>query len=183
MSLLLDVADNSEDIICITTATCVCVINALKELYNVAPQIKWVNDIYLCNKKLCGILCEAITNENTHKVEKVIIGIGINISTKDFPDDIKDIATSLGFAHNREELCAKIADNIIAITKELKTRDFINEYKKHSMVLGCDINYTENGVTKVATAIDIDRNGGLVIKTENGLKTLSSGEISVRIKK
>ncbi len=183
MSLLLDVADNNDDIICMTTATSVCVVNALKELYDVTTQIKWVNDIYLEGKKLCGILCEAITDEKNQKIEKIIVGIGINLSTKSFPDDIKHIATSLNKSHNKELLCAKIADNIMKMSSHLHTRDFIDEYKKYSMVLGCEISYTQNGVTKVATAIDIEKNGGLVIQTENGTKTLHSGEITVRMKK
>ncbi len=183
MSLLLDVADNNDDIICMTTATSVCVVSALKELYDVAPQIKWVNDIYLNNKKLCGILCEAITDEKNQKIEKIIIGIGINLSTQSFPDDIKHTATSLNKTHSKEQLCAKIADNIIEMSRHLHTRDFIDEYKKHSLVLGCEISYTQNGVTKEATAIDIDRNGGLVIQTQDGTKTLHSGEITVRLKK
>ncbi len=182
MSLLLKPESDTNDIVCMTTATAVCVIRALENLCNIKPQIKWVNDIYLGDKKVCGILCEAVTNETTYAIDYVVIGIGINISTTDFPTEITDIATSIGQQLNRNELCAEITDNLIDMMSTIADRSFIDEYKAHSLVLQKEITYTQNGETKTATAIGIDNNGGLVIKTENGVETLSTGEITVRLK-
>lgn len=182
MSLMLKAKEDTQDLVCMTTATAVCVTNALKELCNIEPMIKWVNDIYLENKKVCGILCEAVSDPKTCKISGIIIGIGINIDTKDFPVELQNIATSLGQAVDRARLCALIADNIIDMYKNISTRSFITQYKKRCLVLGKEITYTENGEAKQAKAIDIDQNGGLVIETENGTKTLSTGEITVRLK-
>lgn len=182
MSLLIKPQNNTDDIVCMTTATAVCVTRALESLCNVKPQIKWVNDIYIDSKKVCGILCEAVTNAQTSEIDYVVIGIGINVSTTDFPTELCDIAGSIGQAIDRNKLCAVIADNLIEMMSTITDRSFIDEYKAHSLVLGKEITYTQEGVTKTATAIDIDKNGGLVIKTANGLETLSTGEITVRVK-
>lgn len=182
MSLMLKSNGDFEDIVCMTTATAVCVTDALDSLCDINPKIKWVNDIYVGNKKVCGILCEAVTNPDTQKIDAIIIGIGVNIETDDFPEELKDIATSVGQAINRNELCAKITDNIIDMCSTIGDRKFIEKYKSRSLVLNREITYFENGVEKSATAIDIDSNGGLVIQTESGVKTLSTGEISVRLK-
>ncbi len=182
MSLMIKADSLAENTVCMTTAVAVCVTDALKTLCDIDPKIKWVNDIYVENKKVCGILCEALTNPDTQKIDSIIIGIGVNIETKDFPKELSDIATSVGQALNRNELCAKITDNIIDMMKTIEDRKFIEKYKSRSLVLNKEITYFENGIEKSATAIDIDNNGGLVIKTESGVKTLSTGEISVRVK-
>ncbi len=182
MSLLLQTDSNFSNIVTLTTATAVCVAKALEDLCNIQPQIKWVNDIYLHDKKICGILCEAITDENTYAIKGIVIGIGVNISTTDFPDELKTIATSVGQDIDKAVLCATITDNIINVFKNIEDKSYIDEYKNRCMVLGREITYTDNGISKTAIATDIDKNGGLVIKTENGTKTLSTGEITVRLK-
>ncbi|MBQ8538187.1 MAG: biotin--[Ruminococcus sp.] len=182
MSLMLKAKDDIQDTVCMTTAVSVCVTDAIKALCGIDAVIKWVNDIYIGSKKVCGILCEAVTDYVTSKIKGIIIGIGINISTIDFPDELRDIASSLGQAVDKNHLCALITDNIVTMYENIESRAFIDEYKKRSLVLGKKINYTENGVTKEATAVDIDNNGGLIIETENGTKTLSTGEITIRIK-
>lgn len=181
MSVLLS-APKTEDIVCITTAASVAVTKAIEKLTPLSPMIKWVNDIYVKGKKVCGILCEAVTNPISSKISAVIIGIGININTNDFPQDIKDTAGALSVNIDSSELCALITDNIIDIFQNLEQREFIAEYREHSLVIGKEITYTQNNKTETATAIDIDRNGGLIITTENGTETLSTGEISIRLR-
>ena len=182
MSLMLKAKDDIKDIVCMTTAVSVCVTDAIKTLCGIDAKIKWVNDIYIDSKKVCGILCEAVTDETSSKIKGIIIGIGVNISTTDFPDELINIASSLGQAIDKNHLCALITDNIISMYENIESRAFIEEYKKRSLVLGKKINYTEDGITKEAVAIDIDQNGGLVIETENKIKTLSTGEITIRLK-
>lgn len=181
MSLMFRQNDIPENIVCMTTATAVCVCDAINKLCNLNPRIKWVNDIYIENKKVCGILCEAVTNPVTSEIDAIIIGVGVNISTCDFPDELSDIATSLNKDIDKSALCALISDNIITMHKDIANRAFIEKYKAYSLVLNKEITYTQNGITKTATAVDIDSNGGLVIKTAEGFDTLSTGEITVRI--
>lgn len=86
-----------EDVQLLTQKTGVCVCRALEKIIlekseegseNVFFRLKWVNDIFIGDKKLCGILCEKTS-------DKVIVGIGLNLKTDDFPDELKKIATGL----------------------------------------------------------------------------------------
>lgn len=182
MSLLINVKEKTTDIVCMTTATAVCVAKAIEKLTHLSPMIKWVNDIYINNKKVCGILCEAITAPETSTVSAIVIGIGINITTDVFPLEIKDIAGALHTNIDPDELCAEITNNIIGMFSDIQSRKFIDEYKARSMVLNKEINYIENTIIKTATAVDIDKNGGLIINENGVTKTLSTGEISIRLK-
>ena len=74
----------------ITSYAAVCVVEAIKELTGTDTKIKWVNDIYLDGKKLCGILTEAVSDFETGTVSNIIIGIGINLKTATLPDSLKD---------------------------------------------------------------------------------------------
>ena len=78
-----------------TTRTACAVAAAIEECTGKAVGIKWVNDIYTDGKKCCGILCEAVNDYEQGRMKFVVIGIGINIYTKEWPDDLKDIAGSL----------------------------------------------------------------------------------------
>ncbi|MEG0238128.1 MAG: biotin--[acetyl-CoA-carboxylase] ligase, partial [Clostridium sp.] len=154
---------------------------------NLNPEIKWVNDIFLNNKKICGILTEAITDFESGMVENIIIGIGLNFKTKkeQFPDELQDIAGSI-FESDENEitrnyLVGEIINEVLDIYGNLNKKDFLNEYKELSLVLGKDIKYSQRNKWHNAKAIDIDSNGSLIVKCEDGtIKTLNSGEISVR---
>lgn len=168
-----------ENAVTATTAAAVAVCRAIEKLTDKKPKIKWVNDVYLDGKKICGILTEAITNFESATVESVIIGIGMNIKTIDFPADIEN-ASCLNANIKR-------ADLIAAITNELSTicggkyEDFIEYYKARSMIIGEKINFIKNGRVTPATAIGVDSTGGLIVRLESGEQTtLRSGEISIR---
>ncbi len=85
----------------ITTRVAVAVASAIEKVLQVSPMIKWVNDIYLNDKKCCGILCEAVNDYEAGILKYAVIGIGINIDTEVFPDDIKNVAGSLINVNNR----------------------------------------------------------------------------------
>lgn len=95
MSFLFSTNAKLSGAVLVTTAAAVAVVRAIESLTNIRPMIKWVNDIYIGNKKVCGILTEAVTDVETGSMQSIIIGIGVNISTEDFPDDIAHTATSL----------------------------------------------------------------------------------------
>lgn len=167
----------------VTAAAAVAVLRALDQVCTVRGMIKWVNDIYVNDKKVCGILTEAITNYETGVAEHVIIGVGINVKTHRFPRELRDIAASIdkkGFTRN--ELIAAISDNLYAMSDNLADKSFFDFYRERMLVLGKDITYTENGITHAAHAIDIDAAGGLVVTDiAGGERILRSGEISVRL--
>lgn len=162
-----------------TTAASVAVCRAIERLSDIKPQIKWVNDVYVNDKKICGILTEAVSDFELGLVTSVIVGIGINIKTNDFPDDVER-AGSLNADIKRADLIGAVADELLDIIGG-DYSDFIDYYRSHSMIIGKRINYIENGIITPATAVSIDETGGLVVQTENGdKKTLKSGEISIR---
>lgn len=171
----------------ITTATAVAVCRAVNILCKKDPKIKWVNDIFLDNKKVCGILTEAVTDFESGMVESIIIGIGINFKTKidQFPDEIKEIAGSLYSFEtseiNRNQLIAGIINELFLQYRNLETREFLKEYKEYSLILGENIVFYENRKENFGKAIDIDNNGCLIVKTQQGeIKSLNSGEVTIR---
>ena len=162
-----------------TTAAAVAVCRAIEALTDKKPKIKWVNDVYLDGKKICGILTEAITDFETQTVTSVIIGIGINLRTESFPDWVEN-AANLGAEISRSVLVAGIADELCKIAQQ-PSKNFIEYYREHSMLIGERINFIRNGEVTPATAIAIEENGGLTVRLENGeITTLTSGEISIR---
>ena len=162
-----------------TTAAAVAVCKAIEKTTDLKPKIKWVNDVYLNGKKVCGILTEATTDFESGTVDSVIIGIGINISTTKFPSDVQG-AGCLDVDVNRSALIAQTVNELMKIAGG-DYASFIDYYRSHSMVIGEKIKFIQNGEATLATAIAIDEKGGLEVKLENGEKTvLRSGEITVR---
>lgn len=171
----------------ITTSAAVSVCRAIENLTNKRPKIKWVNDIFLDEKKICGILTEATGNFESGRVENVVVGIGINFKTKeaDFPDDIKDVAGSIfeGEEPNitRNQLVAEILNELLYMCDNLEDKSIMQEYKVLSFVLGKKVSFLKNNRLNKAKAVDISDEGALVVQYENGdLDYLNSGEISVK---
>ena len=179
MSILLNLEEGSNPQL-ITVDAAVCVAEALEKITGEKALIKWVNDIYINGRKVCGILAERVE-------DKVVLGIGINVfAPKDgFPEDIKDKA---GYLFKKREKLVKekiIAEILSAIYKvHLNSeRDVLyNKYKKRSMLIGKEIVILQNDTEEPATAVELDDNYSLVVKTENGeVRKLSTGDVSIRI--
>lgn len=170
----------------VTTATAVAVCRAIEEAVHIKTSIKWVNDIFFNQKKVCGILCEAITDMESGQISRVITGIGINFMHPEngYPEELKDIAGALFSTQatcTRSKLTAILLNHLIPTIDQLNPNDFIPEYKKRMFLLGQTIEYQQNGQTQTAKAMDIDVQGGLVVKTEdNKLVTLKTGEVSIK---
>ena len=169
----------------ITAYAAVCVCQAIEAACNIRPAIKWVNDIFVDGKKICGILTEAITEYECSHVREVIVGVGINISTKteDFPEPLRDIATSLYPEGNasitRNHLAAEIINRIVHYDRLDETLIFA-EYKKRLFMLEADIVVLQGDESYCAKALDIDKLGRLIVRNEKGeIKTLFSGEIKI----
>ena len=175
MSLL---THSDSDFYSFATATCkaaVAVTRAIEKLTGLKPEIKWVNDIYIDGKKVCGILCRALGGNG--KINHLITGIGINLFTEVFPDEIKDSAGSINTAVDINILSAEIANNLFSLS------DYMDEYRDRSCVIGKVITYWKNGIEYKAQAVGIDENGGLIVDNGKEKTTLTSGEITLRVKK
>ncbi len=177
-----------EDSLLITTATAVAVSQAIEAIAGVKSGIKWVNDIYLGEKKVCGILTEASLNFESGSLEYAIVGIGINIETQDFPQEINHVAGSL-FQEKptgtpiTSILVAEVLNNMAKCMNTLTDKAYLDEYRRRSFLIGRDILVLKSKETIYAKAIDIDDRARLVVEYEDGtVEALNSGEVSVRAK-
>lgn len=188
MSILIKPELEGSDAVLITTATSVAVCRGIRKVLGLEPQIKWVNDIYLRDKKICGILTEAISDFEMGKIDSIIVGIGINYSTDDFPEDLKERAGSLGIENHvpRNELVAAVLNEFWEIYNDITGRKFMEEYRRRSNVIGKEVRFLEKDVWREARALDIDEDGGLLVEYtgsegERVKRTLHTGEITLRI--
>lgn len=148
-------------------------------------MIKWPNDIVIDGKKICGILTEMSAEINM--VNYVVCGIGVNVNTESFDDDIADKATSMfiesGHKYVRNELIAKLLNEFEYYYKKFLDGGLsaiLDEYKKCCVTLGREVNVIFKNETVRGTAVDVDENGSLAVQTENGIIHVTSGEVSVR---
>ncbi len=186
----------------VTTLSAVAVCLALEDVTGLHPKIKWVNDIYLNGKKLVGILTEAESDFESGKIQKIIVGIGINCFESETPDELKDIMTCISSSTTKEfdrnRLIAAVTNRFFEMVNKFDREKILREYKKRSFILGEQIMIFNPAIAKEigrpaerlndgirARAIDIDDNGGLVVEFLEGrysrqMQTLTSGEISIR---
>lgn len=183
MSCILRPEKALADVLSITISTAVAVCRAIENLTGLKPLIKWVNDIFIGEKKACGILTEAISDFESGMVEAIIIGIGVNIKTQEFPDELAEIATSLNkFGISRNEFAAEIVNQLYYIIDNTSHEEIIEQYKLRSLILGKMIRYEINSVMHEGVAVDINSEGNLIVQEEKGEICLKSGEISIRKK-
>jgi BirA family biotin operon repressor/biotin-[acetyl-CoA-carboxylase] ligase len=151
-------------------------------------KIKWVNDIYCNDKKVCGILTEASFNIENGMLDYAVLGIGLNVINpdEDFPDDIKNIATSIYCKETytggkRSKLAAEILNNFMFYYENINERTFLKEYRKRSLLIGKEISVISPSNSRNAVALDIDDECRLIVKWEDGsIEAISSGEVSIR---
>lgn len=188
LSLLLKPSPQQlSDATLITTAAAVAVCRAIERLTTLCPQIKWVNDIYLNGKKVCGILTEAVTDVESGAIESVVIGCGINfkLGEEKLPEELAKVAGTLFGADkppvSRNRLVAEILNELIGIWQAFPARDFLHDYRSRSFLLGKEIVFSRGETKYAAIAKAIDDEGALVVQLKNGEQmVLRSGEVSVR---
>ena len=179
MTALFEATESLVDTVFLTTAASVSVAKAIDKLTGTRTEIKWVNDIYLGGKKICGILCESYA---AFSKRYVAVGVGVNLSTEDFPEELVGIADSLRPDRDiKYELAAEIFGGLYRAYLYGDKREMIEYYKERSFVLGKRVVFCENGVSACGVACDVDELGRLSIRLDDGnMKLLSSGEISLR---
>ena len=162
-----------------TLLVAAAVYKAIKNLTMIEVDIKWVNDIYLKNKKMAGILTEAMTSVETGLVTDIIIGLGINFSIEDFPEELKEKAGSLFMPPapiTRNELISEIWRCFYQTAPE----ELLYLYKEHSLVLGREVSFIQDQTKKKGVAKDISDKGQLLIQLDDQTEIwLNSGEISL----
>lgn len=163
----------------LTAAAAVAVAQAVEALTGRVCGIKWVNDVCLDGKKLCGILTEANGSFEMDALSSVCVGIGVNVRTRVFPEEFAACACSLyPQTVSRNRLAAEIAARLLAFAEALGERRFLPEYRARSLTTGREVAFVKDGVERRAQAVDIDGNGALLVRYPDGREeALSAGEV------
>ena len=189
LSLLLRPNMSAVEATRLTACAAVAVAETIEELSGRPAQIKWVNDIFVDDRKVCGILTEASVDCENGMMHYVIIGLGVNthVPAGDFPEEIRGIA---GAAFNADQipelrcrLAAGILDRLAEYTENPGAARVFEGYKSRSLVLGKAINILAPGRDPVpAEALDLEEDYSLIVRLPDGSTTrLNSGEVSVRV--
>lgn len=170
-----------ESAVTITGAASVAVMCAIRRLTGIQTRIKWVNDLYLNDRKVCGILAESILGAWEDGRPRIVIGIGINLHTRSFPKELVGKAGSLEAPKlSRAELIAAVWRELAPMLTSIEDRSWLSDYRTHSTVLGKRVGWIEGEARRVGFAEAIDENGALIVLDETGERVrLFTGEISL----
>jgi len=188
MSFFIRKPDTKMDISLATIAAAVSARDAIHELCGIRPRLKWVNDVYMGDRKVGGILVEGKFDPIGKSMDHLIIGIGINVTTEGFPEELKDIASSIvneaGIKISRSFLCARIADNLEKMLRKTieDPEGLVEDYKGSLMYIGHEIAVHSGGNVRPARLVGVDRKGGLIVRylDAEGTSVISSGEVTIR---
>ncbi len=193
MSLLLRPKLAANKASMLTLVTALSVAEAIFENTGLETSIKWPNDIVVNGKKVCGILTEMSADNSG--ILYVVIGIGVNVNTREFPEEIQAIATSLLIEKSKQtmqvcinrsglvsDILEKLEQNYEAFLVNEDLSFLLESYNKklanrdrQVKVLGSDGQVELSGIAK-----GINKEGELLVETEEGLVEVRSGEVSVR---
>ena len=187
ISLLLRPALNARESLFITTAAAVAVARTVEEVSGRRAGIKWVNDVYMDGKKICGILTEASFDMESGGLEYAVCGIGVNIFPPQggFPEEIRHIAGAIFTEPSQGDVKNRIAAGILrkfmAYYDAFPAHAFFEEYVERSIVTGQRITVLGRGEPREALALAIDGNCNLLVRYDDGREeALHSGEVSIR---
>lgn len=187
MSLVLKPDIPPREGIKMTQIAVAAVCKSIRELTKLDALIKWPNDIVINGKKVCGILTEMAGELN--EINYIVIGIGINVNMKDFPDEIKKHASSLFIEGNKKidrkilliDILKKFENLYDAYMENLNLNETLSIVRNYSAILGKNIRIIQGKSVKTARAVGINDDGLLLVETEDGgREPISSGEISIR---
>lgn len=187
LSVILRFGCTADKLMHLTCAAGVAAMKAVQAVCGVCPDIKWANDLVLGSKKLGGILTELVFSGNV--VDYAIVGIGINCCQKaeDFPEELQDIATSIliqtGKKISPATLAATLTEQLFHMDWTLfsQKEQLMETYRQHCITLGKEIVVIQNDTQYAATALDVDQDGGLLVRFADGSeKIINFGEVSIR---
>ena len=171
----------------LTAAAAVAVCRSLEELFKVDAKIKWVNDVYVSGKKVCGILAEGHLGPDG-KIDAAAIGIGINIDQVVFPEEIEHKATSIlletGRHYDKNRLLAKFLDRLEGelLRNDLRmSQTALNEYKDLCATIGKSVTFTRGSRKINGMAVGVSENGELKVMLSDGsICNVYFGEVTVQ---
>lgn len=188
LSVLLRPSVTPEQAADLTAWTAVAVCNGIEAACGVRPRIKWINDLILNGKKLCGILTESVLNGDG-TLACTVVGIGINVShtPEDFDPDLRHMATSLSMELGRPVDGKALARHVIQALDDLygrfphDTPACVAQYRADCLTPGSAVRLVTPADSREAQALDIDESFRLLVRLADGSQqAISSGEVSVR---
>lgn len=184
MSVLLRPELGVTDSLAITVCAASAAAEAIDALTGSSAGIKWVNDIYINGRKVCGILTEASV-EPDGSMGYAVLGIGINVADRGFPDDIKDKAGAIGAESAlRPKLAAAVLERFFAYYDRLPDKGYLSGYRRRSVLTGKRIEYEQAGERRIARAVGIDDDAKLIVISPKGEEIhLGSGEVNIIMNK
>ena len=188
MSLILRPDGKATDTLYITTAAAAACAEAIESVFGVRAGIKWVNDIFVDGKKVCGILTEGSLDPDGRGIEYAVLGIGVNVfrPTEDFPEEIRNTAywlTDEPLCNIRSRLAAEILDRFIFYYKRLAEKPFMKSYRKRMFLIGKEIEFSLGEENRIGVVTSLTDSLQLEVKLENGeTLLLSSGDVRLKIK-
>ena len=171
----------------ITVIAACAVCRAIATLTGVEADVKWVNDIFYNNRKLCGISTEVIASAENFETLNVVVGVGIN--TKPVGKNLATIATSTydlcGRVISRNDLAAELLNNFEELYFKFINRgkaEILHEYKSRQMLFGRTVTVHFANEEFVAKVVSMNENAALIVRDENE-KThiLTAGEVSLKL--
>lgn len=169
-----------------TTMAAVAVCQAIEAVSGRNAQIKWVNDIFLDGRKVCGILTEGSFDLETGSLNSIILGVGINVyaPADGFPRELEQIAGAVlpePITDGRSRLAAEFLNRFLELYRQ-QDSTYAAEYRRRSLVLGRQVLVITPAEQKTALALDVDEECRLLVQYPDGkTEALSSAEISVKV--
>lgn len=188
-SMLLRPSGTYEEWMDFTAWVAVALCRGIASFCGISPEIKWTNDIVWQGKKLCGILTELALESESNFVEYVVLGVGVNVQQqeRDFPEELQDIATSLGLATGREVNRAALCAHLVMCISQMyscfprEKQAYLQDYRKYCVTIGKEVQVLFGEERRCGRAVDIDDNFRLLVDYQGGERgVLSTGEVSVR---
>lgn len=186
MTLLLRPEIEPQNASMLTLVSALAVAKGIEHMVDLPVQIKWPNDIVINGKKVCGILTEM--SAQMDYVNYIVIGIGINVGNEEFPEEIKDVATSIylesGKHVNRAMLIEKIweefEDYYELYEKTQDLSSLVKEYDSYLVNRGQKVRVLDSKEPYEGKAMGITDRGELIVDTWEARRLVSAGEVSVR---
>ncbi len=187
MSIVLRPKISPKDTLFITVAAAVAAARAIESVCDKKCEIKWVNDIYIQGKKVCGILTEG-EFDAAGNLDFAILGVGINLFE---PKDgfSADIPLAGSVFDKKSKILSKnkikrqtinlFVKEFFAFYENILQKEFMTEYQTRSFLTGKKITYTKNEKTYTAEVVGIDNDANLLVKSDNKTEKLSHGEIQI----
>ena len=188
LSLLLrPTAYSPQQATCLTAAAAAAMCQAIEAVTGQQPGIKWVNDIFLHGKKVCGILTEAAVGLETGTLNYMVLGAGVNLypPAEGFPEEIQSIAGSVlerSCPEAKNRLVGEFLNRFWDFYTHPECRTYLEDYRSRSLAVGRRVTVLSNGQAVSAYAYGIDDDFRLLVRYDSGkTEALSYGEIRIQL--